>query len=97
MKLGNRSSITTGEKTVAVAGTAEQLPDIEVPEGFAVSVIAKYTNTGRVFYGGTKDEAEARTANLDVEDYEIFYVTNLNKIWVDVTNNLEGIFYKVVQ
>jgi len=97
MSLGNRSSITTGEKTVTVAGVAEQLPDVEVPEGFAVSIIAKYTNVGRIFYGGTKLEAEAHTANLDVEDYETFYVTNLNKIWVDAENDGEGINYKVVQ
>jgi len=97
MNLGNRSSITTGEKTVTTAGIAEQLPDVEVPEGFAVTIIAKDTNVGRVFYGGTKAEAEARTANLDVEDYETFYVTNLNKIWLDVANDGEGIFYKVVQ
>ena len=97
MNLGNRSSITTGEKTVTVAGVAEQLPDVEVPEGFAVSIIAMHTNVGRVYYGGTKAEAEARTANLDVEDYETFYVTNLNKIWLDVVNNLEGINYKVGQ
>lgn len=97
MNLGNRSSITTGEKTITIAGIAEQLPDVEVPEGFAVSVIAKYDNTDRVFYGGTKDEAEAHTANLDVEDYETFYVTNLNKIWIDVVVDGEGIDYKVVQ
>lgn len=97
MNLGNRSSITTGEKTITTAGIAEQLPDVEVPEGFAVTITAMHTNVGRVYLGGTKVEAEARTANLDVEDYETFYVTNLNKIWVDVANDGEGIFYKVVQ
>lgn len=97
MRLGNRSSITTGEKTVTTTGTAEQLPDVEVPEGFAVTVTAKHTNVGRVYLGGTKVEAEARTANLDVEDYETFYVTNLNKVWIDAENDGEGIFYKVVQ
>lgn len=98
MPLGNRSSLTTGEKTVTAAGTAEQVhTDLSVPEGFAVSIIAKYTNVGRIFYGGTKDEAEAHTANLDVEDYETFYVTNLNKIWIDAENDGEGIDYKVVQ
>lgn len=97
MNLGNRSSITTGEKTVTNAGVAEQLPDVKVPQGFAVSIIAKHTNVGRVYLGGSKAEAEARTANLDVEDYETFYVTNLNKIWVDAENDGEGIFYKVVQ
>jgi len=97
MSLGNRSSITTGEKTVTTAGIAEQLPDVEVPQGFAVSIIAKHTNVGRIYYGGSKVQAEAHTANLDVEDYEIFYVTNLNKLFIDTENDGEGIFYKVVQ
>ncbi|GAH91508.1 unnamed protein product [marine sediment metagenome] len=98
MSLGNRTSFTTGEKIVTDARYAEQLhPDMEVPEGFAVTIIAKYTNTGRVFYGGTKAEAEAHTANLDIEDYETFYVTNLNKIWIAVEVDEEGVDYKVVQ
>lgn len=97
MTLGNRSSITTGEKTVTTAGTAEQLPDVEVPEGFAGSIIAKYTNVGRIYYGGSKAQAEAHTANFDIEDYDTFYVTNLNTIWIDADNNGEGIDYKVVQ
>jgi len=95
--LGNRSSLTTGEKAVTTAGIAEQLPDVKVPEGFAVTIIAKHTNVGRIFYGGTKAEAEAHTANLDVEDFDTFYVTNLNKLWIDVENDGEGINYKVVQ
>ena len=98
MSLGNRTSITTGGKVVAIVGTAELVhADLPVPEGFAVSIIAKFDNVGRIFYGGTKVEAEARTANLDVEDYETFYVTNLNEIWIDAENAGEGINYKVVQ
>ncbi|MBA7698676.1 hypothetical protein ES703_107356 [subsurface metagenome] len=96
-KLGNRSSLTTGEKTVTVPGPAVQLPDVKVPEDFAVSIIAKHTNVGRIFYGGTEAEAEAHTANLDVEDFDIFYVTNLNAIWIHAENDGEGINYKVVQ
>jgi len=97
MNLGNRSSITTGEKTVTVAGVAEQLPDVEVPQGFAVTITAKHTNVGRVYLGGSKIEAQNQLVNLDVEDYMSFYVTNVNKIWCDVDNPGEGINYKVVQ
>lgn len=97
MNLGNRSSITTGEKTVTVAGVAEQLPDVEVPEGFAVTIIAKHTNVGRVYLGGSKIEAQNQLVNLDVEDYMYFYVTNVNKIWCDAANDGEGINYVVPQ
>jgi len=94
---GSRDEILTGEQTIPIAGTAGQLPDVDVPQGFAVTVIAKDTNTGRVYYGGTKVQAEAHTANLDVEDYETFYVTNLNQIWIDVGVGGNGINYSVVQ
>jgi len=97
MKLGNRSSLTTGEQTVTSAGTAEQLPTLAIPEGFAVTITAKDTNVERIYYGGSKAEAEAHTANLDVEDWETFYITNLDKLWVDAVNDGEGINYKVEQ
>lgn len=98
MRLGNRSSLTTGEKTVTAAGTGEQLhAGLSIPEGFYVRVIAKDTNVGRIYYGGTKAEAEAQTANLDIEDYDDFYVTNLNKIWIDSEFDGEGVNYKVEQ
>jgi len=97
MKLGNRSSLTTGEMTVTSAGTAVQLPDLVIPEGFGVTITAKDTNVERIYYGGTKAEAEAHTSNLDVEDWETFYITNLNKLWIDSINDGEGINYKVEQ
>ncbi len=97
MSWGNRSSITTGDKTVDSAGIAEQLPDIQVPEGFEAVITAKHTNTGRVYIGGTKAEAEAHTFSLAANDAFSEYVTNLNAIWIDVDNDGEGVDYEVPQ
>lgn len=97
MSLGNRSSITTGEKTVLIAGTAEQLPDIEVPEGFEAVITAKHGNAGRVYIGGNKEEAENHYVSLGPDDPFYEYVTNLNVIWIDVDNNGEGVDYEVPQ
>lgn len=95
MSWGNRSSITTRDKTVPTAGTAEQLPDVAVPEGFEAVIAAKHGNTGRVYIGGTKDEAENHYISLGPDDVFCEYVTNLNVIWIDVDNNGEGVDYEV--
>jgi len=99
MSLGNRSSITTGEKTVAVADGAHavQLPDVEVPEGYEATVTAKHLNDGRIYLGGTKAEAEAHTISLGPDDVFTEYPTNLNAIWIDADNDGEGIDYEVPQ
>lgn len=96
-KLGNRSSLTTGEKTVTSAGTGEQLPDVEVPEGFEATVTAKHANAGRIYIGGTKAEAEAHTVSLGPDDVFHECLTNLNAIWIDADNDGEGIDYEVPQ
>lgn len=97
MSWGNRSSLTTGDKTVAATGTAEQLPDVEVPEGFEAMITAKQANTGRVYIGGTQVEAQAHTTSLGPDDVFTEFVTNLNAIWIDVDVNGEGVDYEVPQ
>lgn len=94
-RLGNRSSFTTGSKTVTTAGVAEQLPDIAVPEGREALITAKDSNGGRVYIGGTKAEAEAHTLSLGADDIFGEYLTNLNCLWIDVDTGGEGIDYEV--
>lgn len=99
MSLGNRSSLTTGGKTVTAAGTAEQLPDVKVPQGFEATITAKYTNTGRVYIGGTAVEAQSHTTSLGPDDVLHDYFTNLNCVWIDVDvgHDGEGVDYEVPQ
>lgn len=97
MRLGNRSSLTTGSKTVTTAGVAEQLPDIAVPENFEATVTAKYTNTGKIYLGGTKAEAEAHTLSLGFDDIWHDFIANLNVLWIDAAVSGEGIDYIVPQ
>lgn len=97
MPLGNRNSLTTGKKTVTIAGTAEQLPDVEVPESFEATITAKHGNVGRIYIGGSKAEAEARTISLARDDVFHEYLTNLNTIWIDASVSGEGIDYEVPQ
>ncbi|MBA7611394.1 hypothetical protein ES703_18618 [subsurface metagenome] len=100
MSLGNRSSLTTDEKRVTTAGTAEQVHiDLAVPDGFEATVTAKHDNTGRVYIGGTKAEAEAHTTSLGPDDVFHQYLTNLSAVWIDVDvgHDGEGVDYEVPQ
>jgi len=91
----NRSSFITGQKTVTAAGTAEQLPNQAVPDGFAVAITAKEANTGLVYVGNSKANAENHAVALPLSSGRTtaLKVTNLNLIWIDAAVNAEGIDY----
>ena len=93
----NRDTFIAGKKTVAVAGTAEQLPSNAVPQGFPVIVKALAANSGKVH--GAKTQA---IAQVDATAYELaageavgLLVSNTNKIWVDANTSGEGVTFTV--
>jgi hypothetical protein len=82
----------SGQKTVAAAGTAEQLgtQDIFGP----LMVKALDTNTGIVAVGndGAGDVTVANGMRLAAGDVIVFsYVGNMASIWIDSAVNGEGI------
>ena len=93
----NRDSWTHGHKDVTAAGTAEQLPDVTVPNGFSLVVRAKPGNTGNVFYGNSKANAEDVTKRLTFSagNGVTLRVTNTNLVWVDAALPGEGVEYWV--
>lgn len=97
MSWGNRYTFVTGETNVAVAGTAEQMPDVAIPQDCVAVITAKPTNTGRIYIGETKAKAEAHTASLGANDVAHAGFTNLNAVWIDADNNGEGVDYAVPQ
>jgi hypothetical protein len=96
---GNLNCIATGQKTVTTAGTAEQLAtDQEVPEGFAVVIMAKPTNTGRIFLAGSKANAEDSSKRFDGLTASLavsLAITNLNAVWINSTVNGDGVSWIV--
>lgn len=97
---GNRAEWATGQKDVTSAGTAEQLPDVSVPDGFEVVIMAKPGNTGYIYLGNSKANAESSTNRFDrlgPGDAITLKITNLNLVWIDASVSGEGITYSVEQ
>lgn len=96
---GSRSQFITGQKDVAAAGTPEQLPDVSVPDGFKVIIMAKQSNTGNIYLGNSVTilSSSQRFDKLEAGDSVPLQVTNTNLIWIDSTVNGEGICYIVEQ
>jgi len=91
---------TTGKKTVTTAGTAEQLhPDLKVPLGGRVIMIALPDNSDDIFFSETQGKCQTdgdRFDRLEPGDSIPFTtVTNLNQIWIDAASSGEGVSYMV--
>ena len=93
----NRDSFIAGKKTVTVAGIGEQLPSNAVPQGFPLVIKALAGNTAKVHVAKSKALVE-----VDASAYELvagesigLFVTNTDKIWIDVNTSGEGVTYSV--
>lgn len=97
----NKESFISGQKDVATAGIAAQLTtsSIPVPDGFELTVIAKPANTGYIYFGRTKGDAEGAskfdglTGGLAVS----LKVRNVNAVWVNSSVDSEGVSWIVEQ
>lgn len=104
--LVNKSAFTTGQKDVTYGEdnpanhTAEQLPDVEVPDGCQLTILAKPGNTDYIYLGNSKANAESSTNRFDKLEAGLavsLKITNANKVWIDAGVSGEGISYIVEQ
>jgi len=98
--LVNRPALITGQKNVTTAGTAVQLPDITIPNGFKVIIMAKPSNTGYIYLGNSKVSAEdssSRFGRMEAGDSITLQITTLKLVWFDSSEDSEGISYIVEQ
>ncbi|MDD4984409.1 MAG: hypothetical protein PHQ43_01270 [Dehalococcoidales bacterium] len=91
--LSNKPAWTNATKTVAAAGTAEQLPDLEVPDGFALAILALSTNTGYIYFGNSKANTETHINRVSADFGITLNVNNTNLVWIDSSVNGEGVVY----
>lgn len=92
----NTETWSSGRLNVTTAGTAEQLPDQAVPNGFAVVVKALDGNTGNIFIGKDKATAEgASSFPIGAAQALTLKVDNVNDIWVDAAVDGEGVAWAV--
>lgn len=89
----NKKSFETFRKTVAVAGTAEQLhADLPIPDGFMLIVKALDGNTGNMEFAETQAKAQGSDVFiLDGGQSIGLSITNANLVWLDATVSGEGV------
>jgi len=95
----NRSKWTHGQKDVVAAGTAEQLPDVAIPDGLDGVVRAKPGNTGDIYLGRSKGEASRSITRITLAAGEAqkLRVNNFSLWYVDAAVSGEGVEYFVEQ
>lgn len=91
--VANRPGFSTGQKTVAVSGTAEQLPVLAIPDGFSLVIKAKNLNTGQIQIGNSAVNAQSAVDCFTLEADEVveLYITNADLVWIDATVAGEGV------
>jgi hypothetical protein len=87
------STLTANVLSVTTAGTRVQLPSIACNE---VTIIAKRTNTGDIYVGGSTVSSTVYGADLQAKDSITIKVSNANLIYIDSSVNGEGISYVAV-
>jgi hypothetical protein len=88
----NKGDWQHSHPTITAAGTAEQLPNLPIPDGFKGAICNPPDNTGFIYYGKTKAEAESLTDRvpLDVGEADGYFVTNFNLFYYDAQVTGEG-------
>ena len=87
----NMTSFETGSLAITAAGTAEQLTAHRIPQGFAVTLRARVTNTGYIYIGESKAKAEAHHVMLEAGACVTIQTDNVSDVWADCSVNGETI------
>jgi hypothetical protein len=94
----NKNTWRHGQKIVTTAGTPVQLPDLEIPDGYAVTVIAKTGNSGYIYLGKSQADCANSVLRFDGLSAGLAHslkVKNLKEIWVDANVDGEGVSWSV--
>jgi len=89
--VANRAAFASAGLFPAAAGTAEQGPDQAIPDGMRLVVRAHPGNTGNVWIGESKAQAEANNFTLQPNEALKLWVANSSAIWIDAAVNGEGV------
>jgi len=93
----NQPTFAQGQLRPAAAGTAEQLPSQAIPNGFTLFGRAFPGNTGTVYIGKSKANAENTDVGSPLEPgaYFTLALTNADEVWVNSVTTGDGIFWYV--
>ena len=91
----NKQTFQSGSKAIAVAGVAEQLTEHRVVQGHYLTIHADPINTGNIYFGESKAQAEAHNFTLTPAACVQIATDNASDVWVDVavgTERVEWVF-----
>jgi hypothetical protein len=83
-------SLTANVQNVTTAGTAIQLPSGACRK---VMIIAKRTNTGYIYVGGSNVTSSVYGAELGAKDSLVIEVSNANLLYLNASVSGEGVSY----
>ncbi|HUV82853.1 MAG TPA: hypothetical protein VMW53_07260 [archaeon] len=83
----NRPSFRVGSNAIASAGTAEQCTAADIPQGNFAVFRSRSTNTGLLYLGNTKAQAEAHHFSIIPAGSVGLQVDNISDVWVDATED----------
>jgi len=95
--VSNRVTGISGQVTVPAPGTPVQLPNILIPDGFAVTLVPLPGNAGLVYAQYVSTATATARMPLDNGQPIAFPVKNLNVIYLDADNAGDGASWQVVQ
>lgn len=89
----NRADFNTGQTLVLIPGTAVQLPNIPIPDGYALVIKALSANAGRVYIGHTAADAQvpANAYSIGINEHASLKITNANLVYLDAAVANDGI------
>ncbi len=98
-KFENPEMIAAQKQLVPSAGTAIQLPIVLIPYDKKVVIRALPANTGTIYVGNSKSDAEDTTKSFPLgnDDSVKYKIRELSQLWVNSTVNNEGIIWTVEQ
>jgi len=91
--VGSLANLEGALADVATVGERVRLPDIPCRE---ITVIAKDTNTGSIYVGGSDVAPTKYGVKLKAEGSFTFPVANANQIYIDSSVSGEGISYVAI-
>ncbi len=94
----NKAAWRHGQQDVTTAGTPVQLRDLPIPDGYPVTIVAKPGNNGTIYLGVTEAEITDTLKRFDGLSAGLAHslrVTNLKEIWVDASDDGDGISWSV--
>ena len=86
------NSIDFTTYTVTAPGTAQQFPNIHIPDGFSVVIKNRLSNAGNLFLANTSSDASSSTGDrktLEPGESVTLQIANLNLLWRDADSAVD--------